>query len=45
LQFEDDIFMVVIMEDGSSLKSAKAFTYNLSEKIQMNTKSEKSNVR
>lgn len=37
--------MVIVMEDGSSLKTAKAFTYNLSEKIKLHSQPDRTNIR
>lgn len=37
--------MVIIMEDGSCLKTAKAFTYNLTEKIKLHAQADKTNIR
>jgi len=37
--------MVIVMEDGSSLKTAKAFTYNLTEKIKLHSQPDKTNIR
>jgi hypothetical protein len=37
--------MVIIIEDGKSVKTAKAFSYNLTEKIQLFAQNENKTIR
>lgn len=37
--------MVIVLEDGSNLKTAKAFSYNLTEKIKLHAQPDRTNIR